>query len=54
MIRPSCTTPTILASQAADSHAAIMPSVAGWARIIGHNNILVDDRDPLAHGFQLM
>ncbi|MDH1143518.1 4-hydroxyproline epimerase [Pseudomonas mosselii] len=36
------------------SHAAIMPSVAGWARVIGHNNILVDDRDPLAHGFQLM
>ncbi|MBV4542978.1 4-hydroxyproline epimerase [Pseudomonas vlassakiae] len=36
------------------SHSAIMPSVAGWARVIGHNNILVDDRDPLAHGFQLM
>ncbi|WP_238396996.1 proline racemase family protein [Pseudomonas putida] len=36
------------------SHAAIMPSVAGWARVMGHNTILVDDRDPLAHGFQLM
>ena len=32
---------------------AILPSVAGWARVTGHNNILVDDRDPLAHGFQL-
>jgi proline racemase len=32
---------------------AIMPSVAGWARVIGHNTIYVDDRDPLAHGFQL-
>jgi 4-hydroxyproline epimerase len=35
------------------SHAAIMPSVAGWARVTGHNTIYVDDRDPLAHGFQL-
>jgi hypothetical protein len=31
----------------------IKPSVTGWARVIGHNTILVDDRDPLAHGFQL-
>ncbi len=35
------------------NHAAILPSVAGWARVIGHNTIYVDDRDPLAHGFQL-
>ncbi len=35
------------------SHAAILPSVSGWARVIGHNTIFVDDRDPLAHGFQL-
>lgn len=32
---------------------AIMPSIAGWAQVIGHNTIFVDDRDPLAHGFQL-
>jgi proline racemase len=32
---------------------AIRPSVAGWARITGHNTIFVDDRDPLAQGFQL-
>ncbi len=32
---------------------AILPSVAGWARITGHNTIFVDDRDPLAHGFLL-
>ncbi len=32
---------------------AILPSVAGWARVTGHNTIYVDDRDPLAHGFQL-
>ncbi|ESY73427.1 4-hydroxyproline epimerase [Mesorhizobium sp. M0830] len=31
----------------------IRPSVGGWARIIGHNTIFVDDRDPLAHGFQM-
>lgn len=33
--------------------AAILPSVAGWARVTGHNTLFVDDRDPLAHGFQL-
>lgn len=33
--------------------SAIMPSVAGWARVIGNNTIFVDDRDPLAHGFLL-
>jgi proline racemase len=32
---------------------AIRPSVAGWARVTGLNTIFVDDRDPLAHGFQL-
>ncbi len=26
--------------------AAILPSVAGWARVTGHNTIIVDDRDP--------
>ncbi len=31
----------------------IKPSVSGWARIIGHNTIFVDDRDPLMHGFQI-
>lgn len=34
-------------------YAGIMPSIAGWARIIGHNTLLVDDDDPLCHGFQL-
>jgi 4-hydroxyproline epimerase len=32
---------------------AILPSVGGWARIIGQNTIYVDPRDPLAFGFQL-
>lgn len=31
----------------------ILPSIGGWARIVGHNIIFVDDRDPLAHGFQI-
>jgi 4-hydroxyproline epimerase len=29
----------------------IVPSVAGWARMTGHNTIFIDDRDPFAHGF---
>jgi 4-hydroxyproline epimerase len=35
------------------NHAAIMPSVAGWARMTGFNTIFVDPRDPLAGGFSL-
>lgn len=34
-------------------YEAIVPSVRGWAQVIGHNTIFVDDRDPLAHGFQI-
>jgi 4-hydroxyproline epimerase len=33
---------------------AIMPSIAGWARVTGYNTIFVDDRDPFAHGFQVV
>ncbi|WP_033073875.1 4-hydroxyproline epimerase [Sphingopyxis sp. MWB1] len=33
---------------------AILPSVAGWARMTGINTLFVDDRDPFAHGFQLL
>ncbi|MFK3779595.1 4-hydroxyproline epimerase [Agrobacterium sp. NPDC089420] len=35
------------------SFEGIIPSIGGWARVIGHNTIYVDDRDPLAHGFQI-
>ncbi len=35
------------------NHAAIVPSVAGWARMTGLNTIFVDSRDPLAGGFSL-
>lgn len=34
-------------------HAGIRPSIGAWARIIGHNTIFVDDRDPLFRGFQI-
>ena len=30
---------------------AIIPSIEGWARITGFNTIVIDDRDPFAHGF---
>ena len=33
---------------------AIVPSVEGWARITGLNTIFIDDRDPYAHGFQVV
>ena len=33
------------------SRAAIIPSIAGWARMTGINTIFIDDRDPFAHGF---
>jgi 4-hydroxyproline epimerase len=36
------------------AHAAIIPSVAGWARMHGLNTIFVDQRDPLRGGFQLV
>lgn len=32
-------------------HPAIVPSIAGWARVTGLNTIFIDDRDPFAHGF---
>ncbi|TAJ84255.1 4-hydroxyproline epimerase [Reyranella sp.] len=35
------------------NHAAIVPSISGWARQHGVNTISVDDRDPFAHGFQV-
>ncbi len=36
------------------NHAAILPSVEGWARITGFNTIFIDDRDPYRHGFQVV
>ena len=33
---------------------AIIPSIEGWARIIGFNTIFIDDDDPYARGFQVV
>ncbi|MDP5229445.1 MAG: proline racemase family protein, partial [Cellulophaga sp.] len=33
---------------------AIIPSIQGWAKIYGYNNIIIDDDDPYAHGFQVI
>lgn len=35
-------------------YEAIVPSVAGWARQTGLNTIVIDERDPFAHGFQVL
>ena len=35
-------------------HDAIIPSIRGWARVHGFNTIFIDDRDPYAHGFQVV
>jgi 4-hydroxyproline epimerase len=35
------------------THAAIVPSIGGWARMHGLNTIFVNGRDPLRGGFQL-
>ncbi|MEL6864024.1 MAG: 4-hydroxyproline epimerase [Bacteroidota bacterium] len=33
---------------------AIIPSIEGWAKITGFNQIIIDDDDPYAHGFQVI
>ncbi len=34
---------------------AIVPSIEGWAKITGYNEIIIDDEDdPYAHGFQVI
>ncbi|WP_417887599.1 4-hydroxyproline epimerase [Zunongwangia sp.] len=33
---------------------AIIPSIEGWAMVTGYNNIVIDDDDPYAHGFQVL
>jgi len=37
-----------------DGRPAIIPSVEGWARITGYNQIIIDDEDPYWLGFQVM
>jgi len=34
---------------------AIIPSIRGWAKVYGHNTIIIDDEDdPYAHGFSVI
>lgn len=33
---------------------AIVPSIKGWAKIYGHNQIIIDQSDPYAQGFQVL
>ena len=42
------------AAASVGNFAAILPSISGWARMTGLNTIFVDERDPYAHGFQLI
>lgn len=38
-----------------DGKSAIIPSIQGWAKVYGYNNIIIDDEDdPYAHGFQVI
>ena len=39
------------AATAVAGYPAIIPSIAGWARVTGYNTIIIDERDPFAHGF---
>jgi len=36
------------------SYPAIFPSIEGWAKITGYNNIIIDEDDPYAYGFQVI
>ena len=36
------------------NHTGIIPSIEGWARMTGFNTIFIDERDPYAHGFQVV
>lgn len=33
---------------------AIIPSIQGWAKVFGYNEIVIDDDDPYAYGFQVI
>lgn len=41
------------AAAKAGNYDAIIPSIEGWARMTGYNTIFIDDRDPLARGFEV-
>ena len=36
------------------SFDAILPSIEGWARVMGYNTIIIDDEDPFKEGFSVL
>lgn len=45
----------IIGETTVGSFTAIIPSIEGWARITGYNEIIIDDEDdPYAYGFQVV
>ncbi len=45
----------IVAETTIENHKAIIPSIQGWAKIYGYNQLIIDDEDdPYAHGFQVI
>ncbi|MEM7223738.1 MAG: 4-hydroxyproline epimerase [Pseudomonadota bacterium] len=44
----------VVAEAKVGNHAAIVPSIEGWARVTGFNTIFIDDADPYAKGFQVV
>lgn len=45
----------ILEETSLGNYKAIVPTVLGWAKVYGYNNIIIDDEDdPYAHGFQVI
>jgi 4-hydroxyproline epimerase len=45
---------TVVEEASIGSIKAVIPSVQGWAKVYGYNNIIIDDEDPYAHGFQVI
>ena len=51
----SCFTGRVEALTTCGEFDAIVPSIEGWAKITGYNQIIIDDEDdPYAHGFQVI
>ena len=42
-----------IAQSSVGEFQGIMPSIKGWAKITGRNEIIIDESDPYAHGFLL-
>lgn len=46
-------TGTAIGKTSVSNFEGIIPGVQGWARVTGRNEIIIDSRDPYAHGFLL-